>query len=465
MALGKAPHQAALRLDALLSTGFLLGILAVVLVVAQQRRERVDLSVDGNATLAADLELSVRSVVDGAQQVTITAFSAQQRDDSAVLRDRQIRDVLAEIDLRSEQIETDFVSFDADPVSAERLGVSQYGTVVVQSGDRRVDLSERELFPVQRTATGIQRPFVGEVLLARALQQVTAQESRVACFVTGHGERSPTDASRGGAAALAAVLAADGWAVRTCDLLKEGVTEVPADVTALWWVAPRMPISGAESEALASYLRRGGGLALLFDTTTMVPDLAEAIGVTVPSGELRDETFVAPYPERPVLQVRPHAVSKNLLDADVRPQLSGVLALRARPVQGATFKPLLLTSQRGWLQVDSAVAPSSLQEVPREVLTAGLAAELGLPHPLGAVDGARVVVVGEGSGNRSFALGIARWIGGGEPPPSLSLARAPVRKLQTTPSQARWAQGFLLGGLPLFTLLMGLWVARARRLL
>ena len=201
MALGKAPHQAALRLDALLSTGFLLGILVVVLWVSQERRERVDLSVDGNATLSADLELSVRAVSAEDGQVNITAFSAQNRDDTALTRDRQMRDVLAEIDLRSPHIHTRFVGFDADPVSAEQLGVTRYGTVVVQAGDARVDLSERELFPVQRTATGIVRPFVGEVLLARALQQVTAKEPRVACFVTGHGERSPADASRGGAAA------------------------------------------------------------------------------------------------------------------------------------------------------------------------------------------------------------------------------------------------------------------------
>ena len=85
-----------------------------------------------------------------------------------------------------------FVDFDRERLSAEALGVTEYGTVVVQRGEQRVDLADRELF--RRVGKGADQrlEFLGEAAINRAFSQLMSDTRRVVYALVGHGAARAT---------------------------------------------------------------------------------------------------------------------------------------------------------------------------------------------------------------------------------------------------------------------------------
>ena len=118
--------------NAMLVTAMVVIIVFMLVGFAEKGRVRWDLSADGGATLERDTELALQLLDAQDATVTITAFTAQARNDEAAVKDQTMRDFLRELDLRSPKLKTQLVDYDRDRITAEKLGIRQYGTVVIE---------------------------------------------------------------------------------------------------------------------------------------------------------------------------------------------------------------------------------------------------------------------------------------------------------------------------------------------
>ena len=173
--------------NALFVTLIVLGLALMLVELATVFRIRVDLSADSAATLQPQTVATLEAVTNQQLPIEIIAFSAQQKGAEARMRDRMMRDVLAEFRLRCPSLNTRFVDFDADRLTAEALGVSRYGTVVVRSESDRVDLIDRELFRRKRGAKG-EVDFLGEAAITAAIAQILSEDDKLLVVLAGHGE-------------------------------------------------------------------------------------------------------------------------------------------------------------------------------------------------------------------------------------------------------------------------------------
>lgn len=469
-------RRLATGVNALLVALLVVAIVGVLVEVADRTRVRWDLSFEGTATLRPH----TRSVLDRLEQtgtdVVITAFSAQRRDEEAWFRDRSVRDLLRELERASPRVRARFVDFDRDRLTAERLGVERYGTVVVEARGGRMDLIDREVFRSRGKGDDRTVDFFGEAQIVRAIEALHADDARVVYTLYGHGERRVFDRGIGELRELGTLVHHQGWTAKVLDLLRDRpadrAPEVPGDAAAVLLIGATATVSPVEEEALRDYLRRGGSVGVFVDPGGFVPDLLTQLGVAVPAGVVLDAVSVYPHVDRPLLRYRSHPVTRDLAAGEVATVVSTAAPLQIAPVDGVRAEPLLVTSAHGWVERGTERPPTFHDgvDLPGPV-TVGVALTVGAPHPLA---GGRVLVVGdadiasdallrEGPGNATFLANSLRWLlraddrMGRVGPPSRA------RNLAMTAGQLSTVRGLLVGGLPLVTLLLGAVVHVVRR--
>src|SRR5262249_40910575 len=130
--------------------------------------------------------------------------------------------LLDELAYHSKHVRTKFVDFDADRMTAEKLGVSQYGTIVVQTTKDRVDLRDRDVFHRKGKKDDIQLDFFGEAQVTKAMSQLLSATPRVVYTLVGHGEkRFDTNLDpQGDLKALHQLLQNQGYTCQPLDLLR-----------------------------------------------------------------------------------------------------------------------------------------------------------------------------------------------------------------------------------------------------
>ena len=96
------------------------------------------------------------------------------------------------------------------------------------------------------------------------LLKLTRRGARTLCFVAGHGEHSPKDASdRTGYSEVAKALEKDNFEIRTLDAVP--ADGVPADCTLVIIAGPTQNFLPGEADHLAQFLDRGGRVLLMID--------------------------------------------------------------------------------------------------------------------------------------------------------------------------------------------------------
>ncbi len=160
-----AGRQARYGSNAVLVSLAFAGILAVACYLAFTNTQQIDLTEDREYTLATETQL----VLAGLQQpVTLLGFYtpelSQSRDNLRPLLDQYRRS-------GAEKVSYEFIDPRADPVSADRYGVTRDATIVVVMGDH----SEVTASPTEQEITG-------------AIVRLANPEERKVYFLTGHGE-------------------------------------------------------------------------------------------------------------------------------------------------------------------------------------------------------------------------------------------------------------------------------------
>ncbi len=245
-------------LSLLIGTLGLIGCGALILVLTYRHNLRLDLTTQRNYTLSSHARKILGELH---QDVRLTVFVRTEDP-----RTPDLKDLLWRITQATKRITYEFVDLNRSPALAKRYGIDRYGAIVVESGDKRRDVSNPN-----------------ESLLMGALLSVTRERERFVYFVTGHGERSPDDGDRKtGMSVAKSTLEDEQFVVRSLPLMR--TESIPIDATVVVMAGPRKDYLPGELEQIQGYLSRSGNLLMLLDpeTPASVAAFAARFGITSP---------------------------------------------------------------------------------------------------------------------------------------------------------------------------------------
>lgn len=313
-------------------SALLITVFAVVLVLlnilAFRYDARLDLSQTGAFTLAPQSVKILESLED---EVKVTAF-VQKGNESEI----KFRDLLGTYRHYSNKISGEAIDPDAHPAAAKQYGITQYDTIVVESGGQEARIRS-----------------VSEQELTNALIRVRKKDKKRIAVLDGHGEPSLTDTDANGFSQAKDALERQGYEVTSLLLAQTGA--VDPGTTAVIVADPQRPLLPQEISALKTYLSGGGRLLLLLgpgQNTGMEELAAQQLGVT-----FRGDTVIDADPfsrlaggdyTRPIVRTYgDHEIVRDLRLATAFP-LAQSLAFQTSKAADIEYHALALTTQDSW---------------------------------------------------------------------------------------------------------------------
>ena len=237
-----------------------------------------------------------------------------------------------------------------DPNVAEQYGITLDGTVLLEVGSSRRQLTQ-----------------VTEEELTNALIAVTRKETKKVYFLEGHGEKTPLLEREDSLAQAMGELSKKGFAVETINLVAKG--QIPDDARVIISAGPRREFLPAEEQALDAWLRDGGRMILMLDPNipTQLTSFAAKWGVDAPESTILDQVGQSYIGDATTPVVTPSAQHKITQD------LMGSLAIMqmARPLRQGTALPggsvemLVASTENAWGETDlSSLTPPAAGENP-----------------------------------------------------------------------------------------------------
>jgi gliding motility-associatede transport system auxiliary component len=218
---------------------YILVVLTAV-VIANFLADRYNKSYDATANKRYSLsDQTAKIVKDLKQPATITYFDQGTRFQHA-------KDLLSEYTNLSPKIHVNYVDPDKNPQEAREAGIKNYGTALVQIGDKKEEAKSM-------TEEGI----TGAII--RDLKSTT----RTVCFVQGSGEHQIEDSDRNGYSRFKDLLGKENYQAKSIDLLQKA--EVPNDCTVLVVAGPTRDYQQPEVDAIKKFVENGGRALLMLD--------------------------------------------------------------------------------------------------------------------------------------------------------------------------------------------------------
>jgi gliding motility-associatede transport system auxiliary component len=442
------------------ATVYILVVLAVV-SIANYLANRYNKSYDATANKRYSLSEQTAKIVKGLKQpATITYFDQSTRFDHA-------RDLLEEYGNLSPKVHIQYVDVDKDPQAAREANVREYGTVVVQIGDRKEDAKSF-------TEEGI----TGAII--RDLKTTT----RTVCFVEGSGEHQISDSDREGYSNFKDLLGQDEFQTKAIDLLENAT--VPNDCTVLVVAGPSANYEQPEVNAIQKYVEAGGRALFMLDPplkigrgeiadNDLLTNLLSSWGVTPeknlildlnPIGQLAglgpQVALVTSYDSQPIVN-------------DMKGSATGFPLSRSLDVHNTpntTVQKLFDTSSTS-LATTNLSSPRVNANDPHNVHGPMTIAAAGTYNTGKKDSQGRFVVIGSSSwaansfinfnGNRDLALNTVDWLSSDEDLISIRPKPEDDRRITMTKAQLTWVRTTSQFLLPLGVLVIGLSVWWKRR--
>jgi ABC-type uncharacterized transport system involved in gliding motility auxiliary subunit len=411
----------------------------------------------------------------------------------------------------SSKIEVEFLDPERNPMRAQTL-VKQFGirqnTVVFRSGDRKKYVEEDKVADfdysgMQQGAVSQIKTFKGEEAFTSAILDVTEKTVSKIYFSTGHGEGKLDSQERGqGFGQLKQLLERANLSVVPWSSL--GKDTLPGDASAIVVAGPKAAFLPPEVGALQKYAEGGGRILLMLD-----PVLPEA---GAPPADLGFGGFLSTYgirlgndividPANAVPMVGPETVIANdyglhqivrSLSEEGLPVVFPLARSVTKPEkvpEGCLELMLVDTSKDGWGET-SLTKLESVKKDPEDtpgpvslaVSVESVAKDAGkkndekkdkdpkAPAPPKAF---RLVVVGNSrfaangtignGGNANFALNAINWLAGQERLVGIAPKTPEQASLALTRPQVNRIGLFAIVGMPVFAIVLGVWVWYRRR--
>ncbi len=209
-------------------------------VVVNVLAKRYDKSWDATPNKRFSLSPETAKIVKGLKQnATILYFDQSTHFGQA-------RDLLREYANLSPKVHVQYVDIDKDPTLTRADGVTNFGTAVVQIGDKKEAAASM-------TEEGITGAFIRDIKTS----------TRTVCFVSGSGEHQTDDSGRYGLSSFKDELGKESYETQTVDLITK--PEVSSDCTVLVVAGPTHDYQQPEVSAIQKYVESGGRTMFLLD--------------------------------------------------------------------------------------------------------------------------------------------------------------------------------------------------------
>lgn len=449
------------------SVSYVLTVLAVVVLVnflAGRHHKRFDLTENQAFSLGEQTDKVLEALP---RDVTVTAFV--QADSPTK---QKLSDLLEEYKARSSKFKYEFVDPDTHPAEAKRYGITEYGTIVIESGKQE-----------SRTSTP------DEEALTNALIKVTRDREIVAYFTTGHGERDLKDGQRAGLTLLKGALEKQHYTVKPL-VLNQGV---PADASLVVVAGPQKPFLEPEARMVKDYLDKGGRVFYMQDpdTETGLGGVLAAYGAQVRKDVIIDKISQL-FGGDALIPMVPadgydefHPITKSFRYQTFYP-LASSIEIQDKLPEDVTATKLAQTSQYSWGETDEAEIRSHRVKLNEGVDTKGpltLAAAITRKAPAPAEPAkapsktapeARLLVFGDSdfltnasfnaAGNGDLALNSIAWLSAQEDLVSIRPKTSVPRVVILSPQQVFYYFWTIVALAPVLIAAVGIgiWVRRKK---
>ncbi len=221
------------------ATVYILVVISAVAIV-NVLANRYNKSYDATANKRYSLSDQTAKIVKGLKQdATITYFDQGTHFQHA-------KDLLGQYTDLSPKVHVDYVDPDKKPQEARQAGIKNYGTAIVQIGDKKEEAKSM-------TEEGITGAFI----------RVLKNNTRTVCFVAGSGEHQIDDSDRNGYSQFKELVGKDNYEAKSIDLLQKA--EVPSDCTTLVVGGPTRDYQQPSVDAIKKYVEDGGRALFMLD--------------------------------------------------------------------------------------------------------------------------------------------------------------------------------------------------------
>ncbi len=422
----------------------------------------------------------------------------------------KVKKLVEEFRFHTRNLSYQFVDPKKDMDVAQRFGIREYETIVVQSGMegnvKRKDVYARDIFLPGRSR-GEPGSFAGERALIQAILTVTGKAKKV-YFLDGHLERGIENLKPTGYSELATGLKNDNYVVERLELMKTG--RVPSDCNVLVIADPRADINSYELKELQRYMLDGGHMMINLEPMP-VKETPNLVALLKNWGIVLDDDFVldpkSSYGylmmrriEYPIPQYNHHDITKSLIEArrpavfplarsvevekDVYEKIRGT-----NPTYRVRASLIMETTPEGWAERDLSLlqrnpdtdkkekaiqfdegkdrkGPIGLGVVAERALTAGQKEK--------AVEAARLVAIGDADfasnawrqdnpGNMDLALNCIAWLAKEKSKVNIRAKKVSVNRGYVSPDRQRVIFYGTVVLLPLGIIAAGIFVYFKRR--
>jgi len=221
-------------------------------------------------------------------------------------------------------------------------------TIPTQARQRGIQDGEIQLAYQGRTERVFQ---LSEQAISTALLRLSRSENAQIVFLTGHGERSPVSSNNADLMNWSRELIARGFDVQTLNFAQ--TPEIPLQTRVLIIASPQKPLAVGSIELVMNYVRQGGNLLWLQETSDLqgLTALASTLGVEIQPGMIIDPVSY---------QLHGHATLASVTEYGVHPVTQGMqqlltlfpeaTALHTTPQPDWDVTRLLTTHNRAWLE-------------------------------------------------------------------------------------------------------------------
>lgn len=369
-----------------------------------------------------------------------------------------ITSLLTEYAVHTKQLTIQHVDPDEHPDQANQYGITEYQTVVFESGDRYKLVSPSQFLIVDSSGniTGLQT----EHAFTSAILEVTGVAQKKVYFLTGHGE-----ASIGSSFSKAAEgLRDDLYLVDTLNLMTS--PSIPDDCAVLIIAAPQNNMTDDELDIIDSYLE-SGGQALILTNPDSLPDIDSIIspwGVGIGEGTVIDPaSSVAPHQDMPLV---PADRDYFLLPNVYFPGATAITFQESVP-DNVSMMVLVYTDASSWLDKNFTADEEPVFNPETETMEALAIGVMiaGVPTGGSATKYTRLVIIGDSdfasdehfdsANNSDLFLNSVSWLS--EETSLISIRRnvQPFRRLVVTTGQESFIKYSSVALLPLLILVVG----------
>jgi ABC-type uncharacterized transport system involved in gliding motility auxiliary subunit len=440
--------------------GYVLIVVAIV-VVLNVLANRYNKSYDTTADKRFSLSPQTAKIVKGLTlPATITYYDQNTRFSQA-------KDQLEQYANLSPKVHVQYVDPDKNPELARAAGIKNYGTAMVQIGDRKE--AAKSL-----TEEGITGAFIRDL----------KANTRTVCFAEGSGEHSIEDSDRNGYSRLKELLGKDEYEAKSINLVLKA--EVPSECTVLVVAGPDVDYQRPETGAIQKYVEDGGRALFLLDPPLRIGHAETAENLAL--NKVLEDWGVTPQKDlildmNPIGQMAglgpqvalvtsydPHAIVN-----DMNRRVTGFPLARSLETKNGdkTMVQGLFSSSETSLATTKLDSPEIDPRDPKNIkgpltMAAAGSYKTGKENSQG-----RFVVIGSSSwaansflgfnGNRDLALNAINWLASDEDLISIRPKAPEDRRMTLTRAQMSWVRITSQFALPLLVVLGGVAVWWRRR--